>query len=171
MRSHFLAIDIPPNRAIITSLEIAHLGGTKIAKVERSITINAPVEKVCSYINPTNMPEFWPSLVETKDVQQLPNGGYSNRWVYKMAGIRFEGSSEDIEVVPNERVVSKTKGGIESTQTWIFQPEASGTKVTFNVEYTIPIPVLGKLAAAIVAKMNEHEIELLLANLKARLEA
>ena len=142
-----------------------------MAKVEASITINAPVEKICSYIKPENLPEFWPSLVETKDVQKLPNGGYSNKWVYKMAGIRFEGSSEDVEVVPNERLVSKTKGGIESTQTWIFQPEDSGTKVTFNVEYTIPIPVLGKLAAAIVAKMNEHETELLLANLKARLEA
>ena len=141
-----------------------------MAKVESSITINAPVEKVCSYVNPTNMPDFWPSLVETKDVQKLPNGGYSNRWVYKMAGMRFEGSSEDIEVVPNERVVSKTKGGIDSTQTWIFKPEAGGTKVTFNVEYTIPIPVLGKLAEAIIVKMNEHEGELLLANLKARIE-
>jgi len=142
-----------------------------MAKVERSITINAPVEKVFSYIKPENLPEFWPSLVEVKDVQELPNGGHSNRWVYKMAGMRFEGTSEDVEVVPNERVVSKTKGGIESTQTWIFQPEASGTKVTFNVEYTIPIPVLGKLAEAVVAKMNEHEGELLLANLKDRLES
>ena len=142
-----------------------------MAKLERSITINAPVEKVCGYIKPENLPEFWPSLVEVKDVQKLPNGGYSNKWVYKMAGMRFEGTSEDVEVIPNERLVSKTKGGIVSTQTWIFQPEASGTKVTFNVEYTIPIPVLGKLAEAIVVKMNEHEMELLLANLKARIEA
>ena len=142
-----------------------------MAKLERSITINAPVEKVCGYIKPENLPEFWPSLVEVKDVQKLPNGGYSNKWVYKMAGMRFEGTSEDVEVIPNERLVSKTKGGIDSTQTWIFQPEASGTKVTFNVEYTIPIPVLGKLAEAIVVKMNEHEMELLLANLKARIEA
>ena len=142
-----------------------------MAKVEKTITIKAPVEKVFSFIKPTNLPEIWPSLVETKDVQKLPNGGYSNRWVYKMAGIRLEGSSEDIEVVPNERVVSKTKGGVESTQTWIFQPDAGGTKVTFNVEYTVPIPVLGKLAEAIIVKMNDHEAQLLLANLKARIEA
>ncbi len=142
-----------------------------MAKVEKTITIKAPVEKVFSFIKPTNLPEIWPSLVETKDVQQLPNGGYSNRWVYKMAGIRLEGSSEDIEYVTNERVVSRTKGGVESTQTWIFQPDAGGTKVTFNVEYTVPIPVLGKLAEAIIVKMNEHEAELLLANLKTRIEA
>ena len=142
-----------------------------MAKVERSITINAPVEKVCGYIKPENLPEFWPRLVEVKDVQPLPNGGFSNKWVYKMAGMRFEGSSEDVEIVPNERLVTKTKGGIESTQTWMFIPEAGGTKVTFGVEYNIPIPVLGKLAEAIVVKMNEHEAELLLANLKARIEA
>ena len=67
-------------------------------------------------------------------------------------------------------IVSKTKGGVESTQTWMFQPEAGGTKVTLEVEYTVPIPVLGKLAEAIIVKMNDHEGELILANLKARME-
>ena len=68
-------------------------------------------------------------------------------------------------------MVDKTKGGVESTQTWMFQPEAGGTKVTFEVEYTVPIPLLGKLAEAIIVKMNDREGELLLANLKARMEA
>ena len=141
-------------------------------KTETSITIKAPVEKVFGYISePTNLPEIWPSLVEIKDVQSLPNGGHANRWVYKMAGIRLEGSSEDIEYVANQRVVSRTKGGVESTQTWILQPEGGGTKVTFKVEYTVPIPVLGKLAEAIIVKMNEHEGDVILANLKARMEA
>ena len=141
-------------------------------KTETSITIKAPVEKVFGYISePTNLPEIWPSLVEIKDVQSLPNGGHANRWVYKMAGIRLEGSSEDIEYVANQRVVSRTKGGVESTQTWILQPEGGGTKVTFEVEYTVPIPVLGKLAEAIIVKMNENEGDVILANLKARMEA
>jgi len=143
-----------------------------MAKVEKTITINAPVEKVFGYVNePTNLPEIWPSMVEAKDVQRLPNGGNSFGWVYKMAGMRFEGTSEDTEVVANQRVVSKSKGGIESTITWTFQPEASGTKVTFEAEYTVPIPLLGKLAEAFIVKQNEHEAELLLANLKTRMEA
>ena len=143
-----------------------------MAKVEKTITINAPVEKVFDYIDqPTNLPEIWPSLMEIKDVQTLPNGGHTDRWVYKMAGMRFEGTTEGIEHVTNQRIVSKTKGGVESTQTWVFQPEAGGTKVTFEVEYTVPIPVLGKLAEAIIVKMNEHEGDLVLANLKARMEA
>jgi uncharacterized membrane protein len=144
-----------------------------MVKTVKTITIKAPVEKVFDYISePTNLPEIWPSLVEIKDVQKLPSGGTRDRWVYKMAGIRLEGTSEseDAECIPNQRLVSKTKGGVESTMTWMFQPEAGGTKVTLEVEYTVPIPVLGKLAEAIIVKMNEHEGELILANLKARME-
>ena len=143
-----------------------------MVKTEKTITIKAPAEKVFSYISePKSLPEIWPSLVEIKDVKPLPNGGHSNRWVYKMAGVRLEGSSEDIEFVSNQRLVSKTKGGADSTQIWTFEPEANGTKVTFSVEYTVPIPVLGKLAEAIIVKMNDREGDLLLANLKARMEA
>ena len=143
-----------------------------MAKVEKSVTINAPVEKVFNYIDGgTNLPEIWPSLVEVTDVQRLPNGGHSDRFVYKMAGIRLEGTSEDVEYIPNQRIVTKTTGGAESTQTWLFQPEAAGTKVTFSAEYTVPIPVLGKLAEAVIVKMNEREGDLILDNLKARMEA
>lgn len=143
-----------------------------MAKVERSITINAPVEKVFAYIDePTNLLEIWPSMVGAKDVQRLPSGGTNFGWVYKMAGMRFEGISEQAEWVANERMVAKTKDGIASTITWMFQPEDGGTKVTFEAEYTVPIPLLGKLAEAFIVKVNEHEAELLLANLKARMEA
>ena len=143
-----------------------------MAKVEKTITINTPVEKVFGYINePTNLPEIWPSMVEVKDVQRLPNGGNSFGWVYKMAGMRFEGTSEDTEIVANQRTVSNSKGGIESTITWTFQAEAGETKLTFEAEYTVPIPLLGKLAESFIVKQNEREAELILTNLKAKMEA
>ena len=142
-----------------------------MTKVEKTITVNAPAEKIYNYVgNPENLPEVWPSLVEVMDVQSLPNGGNSNRWAYKMAGIRLKGTSEDTERVPNERIVSKTKGGVESTQTWVLQPEAGGTKVSFVVEYTVPVPVIGKIAEVIIVKMNDREADSLLANLKLRME-
>ena len=139
-------------------------------KIVKTGTIKAPAEKIFDYISePSNLPEIWPSLVEVKDVQRLP-GGTKFRWVYKMAGIHLEGTTENVESIANQRIVSKTKGGVESTQTWMFQPEGDGTKVTFEVEYTVPVPVLGKLAEAIIVKMNEHEGEVILANLKTRME-
>jgi len=139
-------------------------------KIVKTGTIKAPAEKIFDYISePSNLPEIWPSLVEVKDVQRIPDGT-KFRWVYKMAGIHLEGTTEGVESIANQRIVSKTKGGVESTQTWMFQPEGDGTKVTFEVEYTVPIPVLGKLAEAIIVKMNEHEGGVILANLKTRME-
>jgi len=42
--------------------------------------------------------------------------------------------------------------------------------VTSQVEYTVPVPLLGKLAEAFILKQNEHESDVMLANLKARME-
>lgn len=143
-----------------------------MAKVNKSITINVPVEKVFNYAtDQTNMPEIWPSMVENKVLERLPNGGTKSQYVYKMAGMRFEGISVDTEFVPNQRTVSKTEGGIDSVITWEYQSEGETTKVTFGAEYTVPIPLLGKLAEAFIVKQNENEAEAILANLKARMEA
>ncbi len=143
-----------------------------MATVNKSITINAPIEKVFKYsAEPSNLPEIWPSMIEAKDIQPLPNGGNKFRWVYKMAGIRIEGISEDTEFIPNQRSVSKTEGGVESEIIWEYQSEDEATKVTFSAEYTVPIPLIGKLAEAFIVKLNENEAETLLANLKARMEA
>jgi len=143
-----------------------------MAKVERTITINAPVEKVFGYMTePTTLPEIWPSMVEVKDVKRTPEHiGTTFQWVYKMAGMRFEGSSTVIEYVANQREVTKSERGIPSTFVWTYQPEDGGTRLTVEVEYTIPVPLLGKLAEAFIAKQNEHEAEVMLANLKARME-
>jgi len=141
-----------------------------MATYKKSININAPVEKVFEYCIPENLPEIWPSLVEVKNIKELPNRGHSFDWVFKMAGMRFNGSSEDIEVVPYERTVSRTSGGIESTVTWEYQPVDDGTKFTATTEYKVPIPLLGKLAESIIVKMGENGQEVLLANLKAMME-
>ena len=142
-----------------------------MAKLTKSITINAPVEKVFGYVSDsTNLPEIWPSLMEMKDVKHLPDGKTTDSWTYKMAGMRLKGTTVT-EYVKNKSIISKTEGGVKSTQIWTFEPEDGGTKATFEVEYTVPIPVIGKLAEAIVVKMNDHEGDIIMANLKSRMEA
>ena len=43
--------------------------------------------------------------------------------------------------------------------------------MTVEADYDVHLPVLRKLAESFVLKANEQETELLLANLKARMEA
>lgn len=142
-----------------------------MAKITREILINAPVEKVFEYhSNPMNQPEYWPSMLEVKDIEERPEGGRNYNWVYKMAGIRLEGSTETTEFVENERIVTKGSGGVESTFVYEYKPEGEGTRLTMEVEYVVPVPVLGKLAEAFILKVNEREADTVLGNLKDRLE-
>ena len=143
-----------------------------MAKMQRSVFVRAPVDKIFGFMDqPATLPEIWPGLIEATDVQRLPNGGKQWRWTYKMAGLPYKGASEDLEWVENRRVVSKTIGGIDSTFVWTYEPEGEGTRVTVEVEYTIPLPVLGKLAEALVVKLNENDMDALLKNMKKRMEA
>ena len=141
-----------------------------MAIAKNSIKINAPVEKIFEYLKPEVLPEIWPSLVEVKNIEELPNGGHSWDWKYKMAGMNFSGTSENTEVVPNERTVTKSTGGIESTITWSFQSEDGGTMVTVEAEYTVPVPLVGKLAESVIVRQNQKESEMILDNLKTRME-
>jgi carbon monoxide dehydrogenase subunit G len=143
-----------------------------MAKLEKSVTIKAPVEKVFDFMdNPKNLVGIMPSMVEVKDARPLPAGGYKFNWTYKMAGMHLKGASEATGWIKNRRNVTESRKGIQSKFTWTYKPEAGGTKLTVEVEYTVPVPLLGKLAEAIIIKQNEHEADETLANLKARMEA
>ncbi len=142
-----------------------------MAGVEKAITIAAPVEQIFDYVREaTNLLEIWPNMVKIKDVQRLPNGGNRFRCVYRMAGIHFKVTSEDVEYIANQRIVGQTKGGIQSTIAWEFQPEDGGTNLTLKAEYTVPIPLLGNLAEALITRRNARDIEVLLTYLKIRVE-
>ncbi len=138
---------------------------------EKTITISAPVEKVFEYLtNPVNLLEVWPNMEEVKNVQSLPNGGTCFHWKFKMAGMPIEGDSDTVEFVPNQHVVTDNTGGVPSHFDWTYRRADGGTELTVRVEYTVPVPLLGKLAEAVVVKINEHDAETLLANLKTRME-
>jgi uncharacterized membrane protein len=141
--------------------------------INKTALIDAPLEKVFAYYaDPSNNPEIWPSLVEVKDVV-LDEKGYPKtfRWTYKMAGMHFESSSEYLEYLPNKRVVIQAKSGIHATNTIDFTAVDGKTQITEQMDYSIPIPLLGKVAEKFLIKLNENEMTTILNNLKARMES
>ncbi len=143
-----------------------------MAKIEKSITINASVKKVFEYVsNAELVPEWLPGMVEVKDVKRTEEGvGSTYKWVYKMAGMRIEGETTTEEYVSEKKIVGRSKGGVNSLWTWNYKPDNNGTKIDLIIDYTVPIPVLGKIAEAIVLKQNIREADLALANIKAKME-
>jgi hypothetical protein len=85
-----------------------------------------------------------------------------------MAGMRFKGTGEYIEFIPNQWMVIQTKGGIQSTITCTFRSIEAKTRITLTIDYRVPVLLLGKLAEFVVLKINEHEAELVMVNLQAR---
>lgn len=141
-------------------------------QAKKQIHINAPVNKVFSFaIEPDNLIEIWPSLMNVDNIERSPTKGINWDWEYKMAGMSFRGHSETTEFVPNERVVTENKEGIPSIFIWNYRAEDGGTMVNVTVEYSVPVPVLGKLAEKVIVKMNDNEMDTLMANLKAVMEA
>ena len=141
-------------------------------KVKGSILINAPVEKVFAFMDdPCNLPEIWPSMIEAHVKGPSSAGGQDFEWEYKMAGLRIKGESEVVERIPDRKVVTRSKKGIETTFVWTYEPEDGGTRLTVEAEYNIPVPLVGRLAETVVVKQNEHEANILLENLKIRMES
>jgi uncharacterized membrane protein len=143
-----------------------------MAKIERSVIINAPAKQVFEYMDdPLHQPVITPSMAAVKDVERLPNGGTRSHYIYKMAGVPFEGTAEAIEYVPDELIAFQLKGGIDGKIWWMFKPiDAQQSRVTYRTEYTVPVPVLGEPLAKMANGYNEREVGTKLANLKAIME-
>jgi uncharacterized protein YndB with AHSA1/START domain len=141
-------------------------------KLLKSIEISAPVDRVWEFITtPTNLPAVWPSLIAVANVRRRADGTNSFDWTYKMAGIRFHGHSRPLDVKPSSVLVMRNDEGIPSTFRWTFQPKGTGTVLSVYVEYAMPVPVLGPIAESVIARKNERELDVLLANTKAELES
>jgi len=139
--------------------------------IDKDITIDVPPERVFGFFeDPKHFPEIFPSLIEVTDVEKLATGGYRYHWVYSLAGFKFEGETETTEFVPKKTIVDRTKGEIESTFEWKFFAENGHTKVELEIGYELPKKLFGRFAEPFLLKLNEREAEMLLWNLKDRLE-
>jgi uncharacterized membrane protein len=142
--------------------------------ITRDIVVNAPQQQVCSFlVDPHNLAEIWPSIEEVKSVKKTRNNsGFKFNWLYKMAGVPFEGKCETIEYTPYERIVIKSTKGLDSTMTWSLKPVPGEqqTHVTLTFDYQSPASILKQMEEAALAQENEREVDVMLRNLRNRLE-
>lgn len=142
-----------------------------MASWKNSIVIHAPPDKVFAYVDdPMTLVEWLPGMVEIRNVIGT-GAGQQHEWTYKMAGLLLRGQATVVEHVPNRCAVHQTIGTISSDFGYAVEPHEEGTTLTLEVEYSVPIPVLGKLAEHIALRRNAREFDLALQNVKETLEA
>lgn len=138
--------------------------------LKHSVVVAAPVDRVFGYVaDPKTMVEWLPSMMEIRDVIGT-GAGQQYGWTYKYVGLLLNGQSTVVEHVPNEMSVHQTIGTINSVWTFTVEPHDDGTSLTLEVEYNIPIPVLGKLAERVVVRRDARALDFALTNVKELLE-
>ncbi len=117
----------------------------------------------------TKLSEWLPGLSDVRNIRGEGLGQQSS-WTYKMMGMPFKGESECTEYIPNEWIVIKTMGSINSTWDWTLESQSKKTLVNLVLEYTIPVPLISKIGSRLILRRNEREADMAVANIKQRLE-
>ncbi len=139
-----------------------------MVEINREAIIDAPLDRIFNFVSkPGNLPEIWPNLILIKNEKLLPNGGYSFQWEYQMFGVHLKGAGEYTDMVPNQYFTVTIKGNLESVITWTFRPNDGQTRVTFTIEYQLPLPIFNRMGKMIIKNINEREADLVLVNLQA----
>ena len=122
-----------------------------MTKIEKSIIINAPIKKVFAFVtDPNNFARAQPPETQTK-VLSRPEGplavGRSWRMSMKAAGQLYEWENEITEVIENQKVSGRQKGGAFKKLEWTqsFEPSDGSTKFSFAAEYEMPYSLFGKI--------------------------
>jgi len=143
----------------------------QMASWKNSILIHAPANEVFAYVDdPMNLPMWLPSIVEVRDVIGI-GAGQQFEWTAKMAGLLLRGQTTVIEHVPDKCGVHQTIGMVHSTFGYSVEPQGEGTALSIEIDYSIPVPVIGRLAERVLLRRNVREFEVALVTVKDLMEA
>jgi uncharacterized membrane protein len=126
-----------------------------MARIEKSVEINASPREVWQLITWDRVPEWYDSI---KKVEWTSKGkmevGATVRVLSEIAGVKGEWDAEITEFVDNQSVSWRTTSG---NPTIIYHstliPTDTGSKVTTAFDYDMPFSILGK----IIDKLRVHK--------------
>ena len=148
-------------------------GGEILARIEKSIEINAPLDKVFSLITWDKVPEYYDSIkkVEWTSEPKMKVGA-TVHVLSEIAGAKGEWDAEITEYKDNEKVSWRTtSGNITIIYNATLDLVKAGTKLTTSFDYELPYSILGKLIDKLrVHKSLEKESEVALEKMKALAE-
>lgn len=144
-----------------------------MTRIERSIEIRAPPEKIWELLAWDRTPEWYRYIKRAEYTSETRAGvGATAHVIGEAEGQKFEYDIEVTKYVENERAAWRTTSG-----TWTafgsgtLKPTEAGTKVTIVINYQLPYSVLGKIIDRLKGrKAMEKGLETALENLKSIVE-
>lgn len=148
-------------------LELVRVGGHRI---ERSIRINAPPEKVFGLLADREQVPKWNKLIKEAVIisQQRTGVGSTVHYIGEAGGARGEWDMETTEWVKNKKdVMQTTSGDVTMLSTWTLKEVDGGTELTNEIRYELPYSILGKIINRLKASKDiENGMVAALQNLK-----
>jgi uncharacterized membrane protein len=158
----------------ITNIETKRLfgfgGGRRAVDVQKTINIDAPVERVFEFwTNYANFPHFMHNVREVRDLGR----GRSHWIVAGPAGLPVEWNAVITEFQPARVIAWKSEPGSVVANAGIirFDPnESGGTRVNIRLSYNPPGGAMGHAVARVFGADPKHEMDEDLLRLKTMIE-
>ncbi len=117
-----------------------------MARIEKSIDINAPPEKLWPAVFWNRTPEYVNTIKKAEYTKGKPGvGAIAHIWG-EVAGVKSEWDAETTDWVENKiHAWRSISGDLTAVGSLSFSPIEGGTKATFLMDYDLPYSVLGKL--------------------------
>ena len=147
--------------------------GDILARIEKSIEINAPPEKIWPMIQWDRVPEYYDSVKKvewtSKDKDKV---GSTLHVTSEIAGLKGVSDIEITEAIENKKAAWRTtSGNLTIIYSLTLDPTKTGTKLTNTFDYELPYSVLGKLIDKIrVHKAMDKDAEKALQKIKDTVE-
>ncbi len=143
-------------------------------KVERTVELDAPPEKVYDVVMDPRRLEEWVTIHHKLD--NAPPGslkeGSEVSQTMKLAGRKFKVRWTVVENKPCDHVVWEGKGPVFSHARvmYDFKPSGEGTSFSYTNEYDLPGGALGRIAGNTVTRITGKEVDASLQKLKELVE-
>jgi uncharacterized membrane protein len=129
-----------------------------MTKVEASVVVKAPIAEVFAFASDwRKWDDWWEGVSGFRPTTELTRGN-GTRYAYKawIAGITLNLETEIhdfVEKVGWRGIVIK---GPPHTTQWVFEPKGETTQLTYILEYSLPVPVLGALLDSLLMRPGWH---------------
>ena len=143
-----------------------------MARIEESVEIKRPVDKVFAYTTEAKSWSKWQSIIpEAEQTSQGPVGvGTTFKGIIHMMGLSMKWTAKATEYEPNRKFGKNiTCGSITNEQHNTYDPIEGGTK--FTIVYDMKVGGFFKLFSPMIVSSMRKELKKSLGNLKGVLEA
>jgi coenzyme Q-binding protein COQ10 len=143
-----------------------------VAKIERSIYIEAPPEAIQALIVDTSRWREWSEEVEGVQPDDIwPHAGGEVSMAVKAPGVSGDLKYISREYAPGRSMTLEIEGMVSGVVRYTYTPEGDGTCLTIDMDYEMPGGILGKaIDKLVMERQSTGNLDKRLAKMKAVLE-